>query len=48
MFDKLLWNHNALSFISIFVEWYNKTDNIYLKAGCVSMCTVLIDYTGRL
>lgn len=48
MFDKLLWNHNALSFISIFFEWYNKTDNIYLKASCVSLCTVQVDYTGRL
>ena len=48
MFDKLLWNHNALSFISIIVEWYNKTDNIYLKAGCVSLCTEQVDCTGRL
>ena len=48
MFDKLLWNQNALSFISIFVEWYNKTDNIYSKAGCVSLCTVQVEYTGRL
>ena len=48
MFDKPLCNYNALSFISIFAEWYNKTDNIYLKASCVLLCTVQVDYTGRL